>query len=108
MLLRHDKIIIYIRILLTCALKAHNNILFLEKILLGIEKILTTFSISDKFFSKTNLLTCALLLRIEKVLIVFSIFDKFFSKMNLLTCALRAHVNRILHINPNKKETLYH
>ena len=39
-----------------CALRTHNNILFLEKVLLRIEKVLTVFSISNKFFSKTDLL----------------------------------------------------
>ena len=41
-----------------CALRAHNGILFLEKILLKIQKVLTTFSISDKNFLKMDLLTC--------------------------------------------------
>ena len=42
-------------ILLTCALKAHNSISFLEKVLLEIKKILTVFSIPNKIFPKTNL-----------------------------------------------------
>ena len=46
-------------ILLMCALRAHNNISFLEKILSRIEKILTTFSIPNKFFLKTDLLMYA-------------------------------------------------
>ena len=37
------EVYIYIWILLTCALRAHNNIPFLEKILLEIEKVLTVF-----------------------------------------------------------------
>ena len=47
---------INIRILLTCVLRANNSIPFLEKVLLGIEKVLTVFSIFDKFFPKTDLL----------------------------------------------------
>ena len=39
-----------------CALRTHNNISFLEKVLLRIEKVLTVFSIPNKFFSKTDLL----------------------------------------------------
>ena len=42
------------------ALRAHNNITFLENVLLEIEKVLTAFSIPDKIFSKTNLLMYAL------------------------------------------------
>ena len=42
--------------LLTCALRIRSSILFLEKVLLGIEKVLIIFSIFDKFFLKTNLL----------------------------------------------------
>ena len=46
-------------ILLMCELRAHNSISFLEKILSGIEKILTTFSIPNKIFLKTDLLMYA-------------------------------------------------
>ena len=42
--------------LLTCALRIRSIILFLEKVLLGFEKVLIIFSIFDKFFLKTNLL----------------------------------------------------
>ena len=42
------------------ALRAHNNITFLENVLLEIEKVLTVFSIPDKIFSKTDLLMYAL------------------------------------------------
>jgi len=42
-------------ILLTCALKTHNSISFLEKVLSEIKKILTAFSIPNKNFSKTDL-----------------------------------------------------
>ena len=35
-----------------CALRAHINKFIFEKILLKIEKVTKTFSISDKFFSK--------------------------------------------------------
>ena len=45
------------RILLTCVLREHNSKLILEKILLGIEKVLTTFSIPNKTFPKIDLLT---------------------------------------------------
>lgn len=44
------------RISLTCVLRAHDSIPFLEKKLSGIEKVLTTFTIPDKFFPKTDLL----------------------------------------------------
>ena len=43
-----------------CALRAHNSIPFLEKILSRIEKVLTSFSIPDKIFPKMNLLIYAL------------------------------------------------
>ena len=43
-----------------CALRAHNGIPFLEKVLLKIEKVLIVFSIPDKIFPKTDLLMCAL------------------------------------------------
>ena len=49
-----------------CALKAHNRIPFLEKVLLGIEKVLTVFSIPDKNFSKTDLLMYALRVYINR------------------------------------------
>ena len=42
-----------------CALRAHNSKPILEKSLLGIEKVLTTFSISNKTFTKMDLLMCA-------------------------------------------------
>ena len=46
-------IYIYIyKILLTCALRAYNSILFLEKGLSGIEKALTIFSIPNKIFPR--------------------------------------------------------
>ena len=48
---------IFIRIFLTCVQRAHNSISFLEKVLLRIKKILTTFSILNKNFLKTDLLT---------------------------------------------------
>ena len=38
------------------ALRAHNNITFLENVLSEMEKVLTAFSIPDKIFSKTDLL----------------------------------------------------
>ena len=38
------------------ALKAHNSISILKKILWGIEKVLTAFSIPDKTFSKIGIL----------------------------------------------------
>ena len=41
------------------ALRAYNSILFLEKVLLKIEKVLTTFSIPNKIFPKTDLLMYA-------------------------------------------------
>ena len=43
-----------------CVLRTYNNIQFLEKVLLGIEKFLTAFSIPDKIFPKMNLLMYAL------------------------------------------------
>ena len=43
-----------------CALRAYNSIPFLEKVLSEIEKMLTTFSISDKIFPKIDLLMHAL------------------------------------------------
>ena len=57
--------------LLTCALRIRSSILFLEKVFL--EKVL---------------------LGIEKVLIIFLIFDKFFLKTNLLMYILREYINR--------------
>ena len=50
-------------------LRAHNNILFLEKILSGIEKVLTAFSILDKFFPKIDLLIYVLRVYINETLL---------------------------------------
>ena len=55
---------IIVRILLPCVLSAHNSIPFLEKVLSGIENVLTTFSISDKIIPKTDLLTGPLIVKI--------------------------------------------
>ena len=43
-----------------CAQRVNNSIPFLEKVLSGIEKVFTIFSIPDKIFLKTNLLMYAL------------------------------------------------
>ena len=43
-----------------CAQRVNNSIPFLEKVLSGIEKVLTIFSIPDKIFLKTNFLMYAL------------------------------------------------
>ena len=42
--------ILWVRLM--CALRAHINKFIFEKILLKIEKVIKTFSISDNFFSK--------------------------------------------------------
>ena len=52
----HVKTCIKKRILLICALRAHNSKPILKKVLLGIEKVLTTFSIPNKTFPKMDLL----------------------------------------------------
>ena len=44
-----------------------------------------------------------ILLGIEKVVKTFSIPDKTFSKNSILLCALMAHVSKILNINSKKK-----
>ena len=60
------------RILLTCVLRVHNSIPFFKKVLSGIEKILTAFSIINKIFK------------------TFSISDKIFPKIDVL----RAYINQ--------------
>ena len=55
-------------ILLIYALKTHNSIPFFKKVLLGIEKVLIVFSISNKKFSKTNLLMYALNQTLNKLI----------------------------------------
>ena len=50
---------------------AHINKSIFGKVLLGIDKVDKTFSISDKLFSRTGLLLCALRGHISKIYIVF-------------------------------------
>ena len=53
-----------------CALRAHNNKSFLEKIFLRIEKVLTAFSIFEKIFPKIDGLMCAFGAHINRTLII--------------------------------------
>ena len=56
-------------------LRTHNSISFLEKVLSRIEKVLTTFPISNNFFSKTDLLTYALKAYINRTFLNFASFE---------------------------------
>ena len=50
------------------ALRTYINKFIFGKILLGIEKTVKTFSISDKTFSKNSILLCALMAHVSKIL----------------------------------------
>ena len=50
-----------------CALRAHIKPPIFENILLGIEKVLTVFSIPEKMFLNIDSLMCALRAHISKI-----------------------------------------
>ena len=50
------------------ALRTYINKFIFGKILLGIQKTVKTFSISDKTFSKNGILLCALMAHVSKIL----------------------------------------
>ena len=58
-----------------CALRAHINFHFLEKIVLSIEKVMTAFLIPKKMFQKIENLMCALRAYINQTLIIIRFCD---------------------------------
>ena len=68
-LIKYIYIYIY-RILLMCAIKKYINSSIFRNILLGIEKVVITFSILEKFFFQKWKLMCALRAHMSKILII--------------------------------------
>ena len=62
------------RVWLMCALRTHVNKSSFEKVLLGIEKAVKTFSIFDKLFSKLIYYCVSLRHTLVKSLIKFNLF----------------------------------
>ena len=86
-------------ILLTCVLRAHNNIPILKKVLLGIEKVLTAFLILDKIFLKTDLLMYALRVYINRTLIML-LTQYFYNNFTINS----KHKDKLLVVDSNKNK----